>query len=136
MRSCVRDGLDREIVATIQRVLSQVTSVVQTSLRAGDFIKNQDVLSVQFATREVQGVDLPTHKLPTYNEVAAILLMIMWEPEETLLCTRSGGLERISDRHRAYDPLHFRLLFPHCELGWHLPVRHQGDATNHNNRVS
>ena len=32
MRCCVRDGLDKEIVATVQRVLSQVTSFVQMSL--------------------------------------------------------------------------------------------------------
>ena len=73
---------------------------------------------------------MPTCNRPTCNEVVAILWTIMWEPKETLLCTRGGGLERISDTHRAYDPLHFRLLFPHGE---HLAVRYQGDATNHNN---
>jgi len=91
MRCCVMDGLDREIVATVQRVLSQVTSFVEMSLRAGEFIRNQELLNVQFPTHEVQGVDLGTYNLPTCNEVTAILLTIMWEPDETLFCSREVG---------------------------------------------
>ena len=70
-------------MATVQRVLSQVTSFVEMSLRAGEFIRNQKVLNFRFATHEVQEVDLPTHNCPTCNEVATILLTIMWEPNET-----------------------------------------------------
>jgi hypothetical protein len=55
---------------------------------------------------------------------------------DIILHQRGGGLERISDKHPAYDPMHFRLLFPHGELGWHLSVRYKGDTTSHkNNRV-
>ena len=36
---------------------------------------------------------------------------------DIILQQRGGGLERISDTHPAYNPLHFRLLFPHDELG-------------------
>jgi hypothetical protein len=58
------------------------------SLRAGEFIRNQELLNVQFVTHEVQGVDLGTHNRPTCNEVAAILLKVMWEPNDTLFCSR------------------------------------------------
>jgi hypothetical protein len=61
------------------------------SLRAGEFIRNQELLNDQFATHEVQGIDLGTHNRPTSNEVAAILLTTMWEPKETLFCSRVGG---------------------------------------------
>ena len=30
---------------------------------------------------------------------------------------------------------HIPVLFPHCELDWHLRVRYQGDATSHNYRI-
>jgi len=43
-----------------------------------------------------------------------------------------GGLQQIFDRQLAYDPLHFPLLFPHGELGWHLAVWYQGDTTSRN----
>jgi hypothetical protein len=35
---------------------------------------------------------------------------------------RGGGLWRISDAHYAYDPLHFVLLHPHGEPGWHRNI--------------
>jgi hypothetical protein len=42
-----------------------------------------------------------------------------------------GELEQIRASNLA--SLHFPLLFPHGELGWHLAVRYQGDATSRNN---
>ena len=46
-----------------------------------------------------------------------------------------GELEQI--RNTNLVSLHFPLLFPHVELGWHLAVRYEGDATSYNNnRVS
>ncbi len=35
---------------------------------------------------------------------------------------RSGGLTSVSDHHRAFDLLHFVLLFPHGTDGWHLNI--------------
>jgi len=44
-------------------------------------------------------------------------------------------LEQIRDA--PLSTLHFPLLSPHHELGWHLAVQYQGVAINHNNnRVS
>jgi hypothetical protein len=58
------DGWDREIGATIQRALTQVTLFVEMYLRAGEFIINQEVSYVPLATHEAQGVDLRTHNRP------------------------------------------------------------------------
>jgi hypothetical protein len=46
MRRYVTDGLDREIVVTIQRVLN----VVEMSLRAGECIGNQDVFKIRLVS--------------------------------------------------------------------------------------
>ena len=43
MRHCVTDGLERETVVTIQR------NIVEMLLRAGEFIRNQDLLIVREA---------------------------------------------------------------------------------------
>ena len=86
------------------------------------------------AIREAPGVDLWTRNLPGSKEVAAILpddnVGAKWD---IILHRRIRGLERISDRPPAYDPLHFRLLFPHGDLGWYLAVLYQSDATRRNN---
>jgi hypothetical protein len=52
----IMDGLDREIVATIQCVLSQMNPFVEMFLQAGEFIRNQELLNVQLAILEAQGV--------------------------------------------------------------------------------
>ena len=113
------DGWDREILATVQRIPSHLNSCLEIFLRAGEFIKNQEVLSVRLATDETLGVDLRTHNCPMYNEMAAIVLDNVGAKGDMMLHQRSEELGRISDTLPAYDPLHFPLLFPHCELGWH-----------------
>jgi len=46
-----------------------------------------------------------------------------------------GELEQIRDAN--LPSLHYPLLFPHGEVGWHLAVRYQGVTTSHNNdRIS
>lgn len=71
MRCYIMDGLGREIVATIQRVLSQVHSFV---LLAREFIRNQEFLYVRLANHEAPEVDMRTHNRSGCQEVAAILL--------------------------------------------------------------
>jgi hypothetical protein len=114
-----------------------MNSFVEMFLRAGEFIGNQEVLSLRLTIHEALGVDLWTHNRLTCNEVAAVWLDNIGAERDIILHQRGGVLQGISDTHLACDPLHFPLLFPHGELGWHLTVGNQGDATNHNsNRIS
>jgi len=46
MRRCVTDGLDREVVVTIQRV----QYLVEMFLRAGEIIRNQEVFKVRLVS--------------------------------------------------------------------------------------
>jgi hypothetical protein len=46
MRRSVTDGLDKQIVVTIQRVIN----LVEMFLRAGEFIRNQEVFEVRLAS--------------------------------------------------------------------------------------
>ena len=43
---------------------------------------------------------------------------------------KGGGLKRINEGHAAYAPLHYVLLFPRGELGWHrsIPLRGQSSG--------
>jgi hypothetical protein len=72
-RCSIMDGLEREIVVTIQRALSQVYPIVEMFLRAGEFTRNREVLNVRLAIREAPGIELRTHNRPTCNEVSAKL---------------------------------------------------------------
>jgi hypothetical protein len=60
----------------------------------------------------------------------------MGAERDIILHFPDGGLKRICEINPAYDLLHFTLLFPHGELGWHLAVQYHGDATSYNNKIS
>jgi hypothetical protein len=127
----------RRYVATYCIKNSKLGPVVEMFLRAGEFIGNQEVLGVRLAIRKALGADLRTHNRPTCSEVAAIVLDNMGAERDIILHRQGSGLQRISDTHPAYDPLHFPLLFQYDELGWHLAVKNQGGATSYNSsRVS
>jgi hypothetical protein len=111
------DGLDGEIVATIQRCPNQMNSFVEMFLRAAEHVRNQEVLNVRLTINEDTGVDPRTHNRPTCDEVAAILLDENLGSEGVIILHQRevvGGLQRISDKHAAYDPLCFSLLFLNC----------------------
>ena len=51
-------GFDREIVAKIQHVQSQVNSFIKMFLQAGKYIRNPDVLNIRLVIHEDARVDL------------------------------------------------------------------------------
>ena len=77
------------------------------------------------------GADKRRHNLPVANEVAAII------PDEYGIAscrdiilahrnyTTKSAYQTISSTHAAYTPLHYTLLFPYGELGWHWALRLQ-----------
>jgi hypothetical protein len=52
---CIMDGLDGEIVATIQRCLSQMNSFVEMFLRVAELVRNQENLNVRLTINEAPG---------------------------------------------------------------------------------
>ena len=47
---------------------------------------------------------------------------------DILLRLRHGGFQRISEVHPSYDPLHYVLLFPKGDDGWHVDIPLEGSA--------
>ncbi|CAG8623234.1 15423_t:CDS:2 [Acaulospora morrowiae] len=71
--------------------------------------------------------DKHCYNLLTINEIAVILPGDGSVPEairDIIIRLCEGSLERIHKGHPAYLPLHYVLLFPYGELGWHEGLRH------------
>jgi hypothetical protein len=113
MWCCIMDGFDREIVATIQHVQSQVNLFIKMFLQARKYIWNPDVLNIRLVIHEGARVDLWTRNYPTCNKVATILpndnIRAKWD---IILHQQCRGWQWISHMHLAYDPLHLPLLLP------------------------
>src|SRR5450759_1619357 len=69
-----------------------------------------------------KGQDARRYNLPTASEVAAIIPgdeMEQVDKRDIVVYVNGGGVCHISDANEAYIPLHFVLLFPYGEAGWH-----------------
>ena len=130
-----RDGnnnksLSRPLLAIIQGVLHQSHPYVELYKQAYQIIREkpaeeQDTVVIRLRAERHQ--DLRRYNLPTANdEVAAIIPGDGSEERsdhrDIILRLRGGGLKRISHLHPSYSTLHYVLLFPHGEDGWHKEI--------------
>lgn len=128
--------LDRTILAELGQVLTDCNPFIhiyQTAReRLADQLPGQFRLLLNPQVRLVMetGADRRRENLPTSDELAVIL------PDEfaggsrrdIVLAVRDPArnaprLTRIDVTHAAYMPLHYVLLFPHGDLGWHYELR-------------
>ena len=66
------------------------------------------------------------YNAPSASEVAAIMVGdghdLDASNRDIILRMRDRGLQRISETHPSYDPLHYVLLFPQGDDGWHVDI--------------
>ena len=72
------------------------------------------------------GTDGRRYNLPTTDEIATVIpgdgTEAINEHREIMLRLQDGRLQRISHLHHSYSTLHYVLLFPRGEEGWHLNI--------------
>lgn len=67
-------------------------------------------------------VDRRRYNAPSSDEIAGIVPddnLATVSSRDIVVHTRDGGLKFLSEMHRAYDALHFVLMHPYGEHGWH-----------------
>ena len=106
-----------------ERIQQAVTNVPEAQL--------QLILNPRMELICATGADRRRHHVPVANEVAMII------PDEYGIASvrdivlanrnvaRNGEYQIICSNHAAYTPLHYTLLFPFGELGWHWALRLQ-----------
>jgi len=124
---------DREILLELHYILDSINPFVHLYKTAKERMDTapqdeslQVLLSPQMRLVMETSADRRRENLPTANELAAIIpdeygqgsfRDIVLEIRNPI---RNGPkLSRISATHAAYMPLHYVLLFPYGDLGWH-----------------
>ena len=117
-------------MAIIQGVLNKSHPYVELYKQAYQIIREkpaekQNTVVIQLRAERHQ--DLQHYNLPTANdEVAAIIPGDGSEERsdhcDIILRLRGGGLKRVSHIHPSYSSLHYVLLFPYGEDGWHPEI--------------
>ncbi|CAG8639692.1 5861_t:CDS:2, partial [Racocetra fulgida] len=127
-------SLDAVTLIELQRMLHITNPYVHVFQQTGSILLQNPSQHLTMIIKDSRAADSCQYNLPCALEIAAI---IVGEPNnETEICNRDiiirsyeGGLQRITELHRAYVPLHYVLLFPRSEDRWHLqiPLRHITD---------
>ena len=109
----------------LQDKVHSINPYVQQFKSAGEAAAGGNELDL-IIRADTGDVDRRRYNLPTAaGEVAALLPgEPMAEPRDIVIQHRSNRLQRIAESNAAYDPLHFPLMFPHGETGWHLQIAH------------
>ena len=136
-------NLDPMIMLDIQTMLLDVNPFVPLYKQAYQLIQEKPVheqLNIEVCIAMQPGRDQRVYNLPTVNEVAAIIPRageaVTSQHRNIVVRLRGGNLRRISNLHPLYSPLHYVLLFPCGEPGWHptipLAEGHEGRGRSKN----
>ena len=124
------DNLVPHTMHSLQSMLLQSHRYANEFRHAHEILQQYpDSSDADIRIRVMPGHDQRRYNLPTCDEVAVILPGDGTAPErrDIVLHHRTGDhlLTRIDDGHPAYTPLHYVLLFPNGDHGWHRDLYHR-----------
>jgi len=135
-------GLDGTVLRRLLDMLYDVRNpYIRLYLTARERLQTQHtaepsriILNPQLRLVLEKGADRRRENLPTSEEVAVIIPDEYSDPShrDIVLAERSDSTDRprchrINATHAAYMPLHYVLLFPRGDHGWHYQLRLRGD---------
>ena len=136
-RMTVYSSVNHVMLRELQSILHSMNPFVQQFKSAGEATASGNELEL-IIRADIGDVDRRRYNLPNAaGEVAALLPgEPIAAPQDIVIQHRSNQLQRIAESNAAYDPLHFPLMFPHGETGWHLQIAHSQNPTPNPDLVS
>ena len=125
-------ALNRTVMNDLQDMLYRQHPAVHLYQQALEKMRNMGPdQDHRIALHFDENTDHRRYNLPTVtsNEIAAIIPGDgdqFQSARDIILYERGGGLKEISDKHPLYSSLHYVLLFPTGQLGWHPNIPHIG----------
>src|SRR6202050_1525748 len=144
-RNSRNPNLDHVLMGELQDMLNINNPFVPLYKQAHQIMRESPAESqhnLQMAIVLEQGADCHQYNLPTVDEVAAIIPGTGEEDidrhRDIVLHYKDGGTKHVSHLHPLYAPLHYVLLFPKGNQGWHrhINIVQQEDSTARSNHVT
>ena len=128
-RCAIVDGLKPDIIRGINRLLHESHHYVEIFKVAKEIFEQEAVpTNVKVVINEAKrpsGEHSRRYNRPLSDEVGVLMPNDATNNRDIVLHYRDGGLKRISELHRSYDPLQYPLLFPNGTDGWHVNLKLQ-----------
>ncbi|TFK83719.1 hypothetical protein K466DRAFT_455289, partial [Polyporus arcularius HHB13444] len=126
----ILSGLDSNIMAELHDLMTRVNPLVQVYKMTYEWFMAQpaEQCNMLHARIVLQPTEDPRrYNLPTAQEIAAIIPGSgenenVDKHRQIILRLKGGPLQEISHLNPLYAPLHYVLLFPRGEQGWHLTI--------------
>ena len=122
----IMHDFDDDILNHLQNMLDEYNPYIQSFHQARDIIQSNATSEIMMVIYSNRTCNSHCYNTSTSSDVAAIMVGDGYS--ETLtnrdICLRlhNGGLQRISETHPSYDLLHYVLLFPKGDGGWHINI--------------
>ena len=126
-RSAIMDGLKPDIIRGINQLLHDSNHYVELFKVTKEIFEQQNtpanVKIVINETKRPSGEHSRRYNRPLSDEIGVLMPNDAINNRDIVLRYRDGGLKRISELHRSYDPLQYPLLFPDGTDGWHVDLK-------------
>ncbi|KAG2738487.1 hypothetical protein P692DRAFT_201906832 [Suillus brevipes Sb2] len=123
------EGLDRHILRNLHDMLYRNHPYAPLYKQAYQVMREkalEEQTDVRARIHFRQGTDGRRYNVPTADEIAVIIpgdgSEEVSDKRDIILRLQGGELKRISQLSHAYSTLHYVLLFPSGEEGWHLDI--------------
>jgi len=122
-RHVVMPSLDPTMLDRLLTMMYNINPYVEVFKMARDMMATEGVpmdLKLRFIASRTK--DACQYNVPTANEVAALMVgdgSEVVDRCDIVLAQQAGPFQRISELHVGYMALHYPLLFPYGEDGWH-----------------
>ncbi|CAN1187179.1 ATP-dependent DNA helicase PIF1, partial [Linum perenne] len=116
---------DPSVMNGLQLMLDETNVLVQSFRRIHDSLSNPENSNLRLRIVGSRVVGARQYELPTGLELAGLIpddFQPNREERDIIVNSRQAGLLRITNLNPKYDALHFPLLFPHGEDGFHLGI--------------
>lgn len=125
-RHNVMSDLNDGILHNLLIMLDECNPYIRNFCRVRDLIQMNVPDEIFMVIHADRTRDSRRYNAPSTSEVAAIMFgdghELHASNRDIVLRLHNGGLQRISEIHPSYDPLHYVLLFPQGDDGWHIDV--------------
>ncbi|CAG8765712.1 10251_t:CDS:1 [Cetraspora pellucida] len=119
-------GLDPNILFDLQQMLHNINPYCRIFKQVTNILSSNSSFDLRIVITDNRPTDPRCYNTPSATEVAVIMVSAEHEPEplqcDIVLHLREGEFQRISELHRTYEPLHYVLMFPRGEDGWHYNI--------------
>jgi len=123
-RQRLMPNLDSSTLEQLQEMLHKVNPYVHVFRQAAHILQENPLQDLKLVI--IKSSNERQYATPTASEVAVLMVGDGQEAEpsnrDIIIYKQNGDLQRISQIHQSYNPLHYVLLFPHGEPGWHPDI--------------